>query len=107
MYFSAVFNRKRLPEAIGMMLATEMMVPGRLEEQIKGWRRVGFADENMRYLIDHTIIDIEHAEGWMQKVVKPIIYNEPKIMDDIIMGMARRLYYSEKICESMLEFLTR
>ncbi len=40
-----------LTEAIGMMLATEMMVPGRLEEQIKGWRRIGFADGNMRYYL--------------------------------------------------------
>ena len=33
-------------------LATELMVPGRMEKQVDGWRRIGLADNDMNYLYD-------------------------------------------------------
>jgi len=105
MYFNAVFNRSQLPQAIGMMLATELMVPGRLDRQILGWRRVGLRDDDMRYLLEHTVVDVEHAKGWMDEVVLPMLAREPALMAEIVLGMARRLDHAGAVCDHMVAFL--
>ncbi|MGN4107417.1 iron-containing redox enzyme family protein [Burkholderia gladioli] len=105
MYFHAVFNRALLPQAIGMMLATELMVPGRLDQQIMGWRRVGWPEERMRYLLEHTVVDVEHAHGWMHEVVMPMIQARPDLMAPIAFGMARRLEHAAAVCDRMMELL--
>lgn len=105
MYFHGVFNRALLPQAIGMMLATELMVPGRLDRQIQGWRRVGLDDDTMRYLIEHTVVDIEHAAGWMNEVVLPMLAERPEVMGEIVLGMARRLEHAAAVCDRMMTLL--
>jgi hypothetical protein len=88
-----------------MMLATELMVPGRLDQQIAGWRRVGLKDESMRYLLEHTVVDVEHANGWMHEVVLPMLERRPDLMADVVLGMARRLAYAAQVCDGMMAFL--
>lgn len=105
MYFHTAFNRALLPQAIGMMLATELMVPGRLDQQIAGWRRVGLTDQDMSYLIIHTVVDVEHAAGWMNEVVKPLIKKNPSFIPDIALGMARRLEHAAEVCDYMAGWL--
>jgi pyrroloquinoline quinone (PQQ) biosynthesis protein C len=107
MYFHAVFNRAMLPQAIGMMLATELMVPGRLDQQILGWRRVGWPEEKMRYLLEHTVVDVEHAHGWMHEVVMPLLQVRPDLMPSIALGMARRLEHAAEVCDQMMVLLPR
>jgi len=105
MYFNAVSNRSLLPQAIGMMLATELMVPGRLDQQIMGWRRVGMRDADMAYLLEHTVVDVEHAKGWMDEVVLPMLQCDSTLMADIVLGMARRLDHAGAVCDDMVDFL--
>jgi pyrroloquinoline quinone (PQQ) biosynthesis protein C len=105
MYFQTVFNRALLPQAIGMLLATELMVPGRLEQQIMGWRRVGWPDSSMRYLLEHVVVDVEHAHGWMEFVVVPLLSKRPKIMSSFVLGIARRLDYAGAVCDRMMTLL--
>ncbi|QQR41757.1 iron-containing redox enzyme family protein [Myxococcus xanthus] len=54
-------NRSRLTEILGALLATETMIPGRFEWQIQGWRRLGVGDKPLEYLLEHTTVDVEHA----------------------------------------------
>jgi pyrroloquinoline quinone (PQQ) biosynthesis protein C len=105
MYFHAALNRALLPQAIGMMLATELMVPGRLDQQILGWRRIGWPDAKMHYLIVHTVVDIEHARGWMEKVVIPILQGNPDFMSAVALGIARRLEHAGAVCDKMMQLL--
>jgi hypothetical protein len=107
MYFHGASNRALLPQAIGMMLATELMVPGRLDHQIQGWRRVGVTDESMQYLIEHTTVDVEHAHGWLVEVVMPLLRDYPHVLPEIALGMARRLEYAGAVCDRMMELLPR
>jgi pyrroloquinoline quinone (PQQ) biosynthesis protein C len=107
MYFDAVLNREKLYQAIGMLLATELMVPGRLEYQIEGWKRTGLADESMQYLQLHTLVDITHAEGWMRNVVVPLLAQDPAAMKPMTLGMYRRLVYAADVCDYMLADLRR
>ncbi len=107
MYFDAVVNREKLYQAIGMLLATELMVPGRLEYQIEGWKRVGLAPDEMVYLQLHTTVDITHAEGWLNNVVVPLLERDPAAMAPMTLGMYRRLVYAADVCDYMLEHMRR
>lgn len=107
MYFHAVFNRALLPQAIGMLLATELMVPGRLDYQIVGWRRTGWPDADMSYLLIHTVVDVEHANGWMNEVVTPLLEQCPELVAPMALGMMRRLEYAAAVCDRMMKLLPR
>jgi pyrroloquinoline quinone (PQQ) biosynthesis protein C len=100
-YLHAVTDRSLLLQAIGMLLTTELMVPGRLDQQIQGWRRVGLKDEQMQYLLEHTIVDPIHAHGWMENVVKPLLRARPELMPELVIGMLRRLDYAGAVCDRM------
>lgn len=104
-YFVGTADRRRALQLIGMLLATESMVPGRLQKQIDGWRRVGLADEDMTYLLEHTVVDVEHAEDWMEHVVRPIIRERPEAMRDITLGALRRLEIAGRVCDRMMTHL--
>lgn len=105
MYFQSTTNRALLPQAIGMMLATELMVPGRLDQQIMGWRRVGMPEADMTYLLEHVVVDVEHAHGWMNNVVIPLLAKHPRFMNELALGMFRRLEYAGAVCDCMLRYL--
>jgi pyrroloquinoline quinone (PQQ) biosynthesis protein C len=105
MYFHGVVNRRRLPQAIGMMLATELMVPGRLDRQIAGWRRVGLSEQALHYLLEHTVVDIEHAHGWVEQVAVPLVHIHPELIPEIALGLVRRLDYAGIVCDRMLSLL--
>ncbi|MDP9126330.1 MAG: iron-containing redox enzyme family protein [Pseudomonadota bacterium] len=107
MYFDAVVNRDKLYQAIGMLLATELMVPGRLEYQIDGWKRIGLAEESMLYLQLHTTVDVKHAEGWLRNVVVPLLERHPAAMSAMALGMYRRLVEAAEVCDYMLEHLRK
>ena len=100
-YLVTALHRHRLPELIGSLLATETMVPGRLQCQIDGWKRVGLPDEAMTYLIEHTVVDIEHAAGWLEGVVKPILEIQPNLLGDVVLGVLRRLQLAGDVCDAM------
>lgn len=99
LYFYSSFNRSKLFIAIGAMLATELMVPGRLDAQIQGWKRVGVQNVDMKYLIEHTIVDVEHADGWIQNVVQPLLASNPSILNDLVKGISYRLFFALNVCD--------
>lgn len=104
-YFDTTMDRGRLVQAVGAMLATEMAVPGRIECQLEGCRRVGIPDDVLRYLEEHVTLDVTHAAGWMKHVVAPLLREHPNLMPDLAMGMLRRLSAAEAVCERMLVHL--
>jgi pyrroloquinoline quinone (PQQ) biosynthesis protein C len=104
-YLHTVTDRAQLAQAMGMLLTTELMVPGRLEQQILGWRRVGLKDEQMQYLIEHTVVDPIHAHGWLENVVLPLLREQPQLMSEMVFGMLRRLEYAGAVCDRMIVLL--
>lgn len=104
-YFLGAADRGHAVHLIGMLLATESMVPGRLNKQIAGWRRVGLREEQMTYLLEHTVADVEHAEDWMTHVVQPIIRDRPEMRTELTLGAARRLEIAGRICDDALDRL--
>ncbi|WP_342380358.1 iron-containing redox enzyme family protein [Myxococcus stipitatus] len=91
MYMSMAMNRSRLTEILGALLATETMIPGRFEWQIQGWRRVGMADKPLAYHLEHTTVDVEHANAWMDEIIIPLLARNPAAMPELVLGIMLRL----------------
>lgn len=104
-YFVAATVRSYATQLTGMLLAVESMAPGRLAKQIEGWRRVGLGDEDMVYLLEHTVVDVEHAADWMQEVIAPILAERPEATREITLGVLRRLDIAGRICDRMVPYL--
>lgn len=101
MYLSLATNRAKLTELIGTMLATELMIPGRFEYQIEGWRRLGISDGLLAYHLEHVTVDAEHAQDWLHKVVMPILHHDPSAMIDIVRGVSRRLDTAARVSDRL------
>lgn len=99
MYFQTATDRRLAPQAVGMLLATELVVPGRIDRQIDGWRRVGLTDDEMHYLREHVTVDVEHAQGWLDHVVLPLAGIRPDLLPEVAIGVLRRLDAALRVCE--------
>lgn len=105
MYFQAAADRRLAPQAVGMLLATELVVPGRLHRQVDGWRRVGLTDPEMHFLLEHATVDVAHGQGWLDHVVAPLATSHPELLPEVTIGMLRRLDGSLRVCDrAMTEF---
>ena len=72
---------------VGMMYSTEFLVPLQLRSVIAGWRRVGAKDVEIQYLLDHFEGDVEHAAGWADSVVRPIISRNEIAQREMLIGV--------------------
>ena len=105
LYFAACTNRQFMDLALGALLATEHVVPGRIDHQLDGWKRLGYADEQLEYLSEHIVVDVEHAAGWLNEVVKPTLASYPQTLTGIAAGVELRLVASLRVCDRALEAL--
>ncbi len=105
LYFQGAFDRSRLTQLIGNMLATETMVPGRVDLQVEGWKRVGMAESELGYLNEHVSVDVEHAKGWLHNLVLPLVVDHPEMAEELAFGALRRLKAAEDVCSKMMTHL--
>ena len=105
MYFQTSSDRSLAPQSIGMLQATELVVPGRLERQIEGWRRVGLTDGEMHYLLEHVTVDVAHAEGWLNHVIAPLAAGRPDLLPEVGIGILRRLDCALAVCDRAMRDL--
>lgn len=104
-YLSAVLDRTKMTQAIGAMLATELMISNRFVYQIEGWKRNGIGVEHLKYLTEHVTVDAEHAEHWMERVVLPLVRRYPVVIPDLALGAARRLDVAGGVCDRLYRHL--
>jgi pyrroloquinoline quinone (PQQ) biosynthesis protein C len=103
LYFSACASRRLMDQALGMLLATEHVVPGRIDHQLNGWRRLGYHEAQLEYLSEHIVVDVEHAAGWLNEVVKPVLSSYPECLPGVVAGVECRLAMSLRVCDRALE----
>ncbi len=101
MYLSLATNRPKQSELVGVMLATELMIPNRFQYSIKGWQRVGLKEDDLDYLIEHTSVDQAHSEDWLNQVVMPILINNPAAMSEVVLGIFRRLSIAMSVLDRL------
>jgi hypothetical protein len=104
-YLSMATNRGKLAQLVGVMFATENMIPGRFEHQIEGMRRLGVLDSQMSYMLEHTTVDVGHANDWLEHVVKPLLAEHPHVVGELAFGVLRRLDAAGRVCDRMLTHL--
>jgi hypothetical protein len=91
--------------SVGCIAATEIAVPKRFERIIRGGRRLSVPPAVIEYYQEHVLVDPDHADGWLEEVVVPIVAHEPDAAVDVATGVLLRLNTSKAYCDCLLETL--
>lgn len=82
--------RRNAFRAQGTLGAVELLAPQRCTRVVHGALRVGMKKKSVVYYGAHAIIDIGHAEGWLEHVVKPQVAAHPSARVGIAEGLIVR-----------------
>ena len=82
--------RRNAFRAQGTLGAVELLAPQRCTRLTTGAERVGIPKKAMVYYAAHAIVDIGHAEGWLDHVVKPQVAQIPAARVGIAEGLMAR-----------------
>jgi hypothetical protein len=83
-------SRRNAFRAQGTLGAVELLAPQRCTRVVHGALRVGMKKKTVVYYGAHAIIDIGHAEGWLNHVVKPQVDAHPDSRFGIAEGLIVR-----------------
>ncbi len=89
MLWSCIARRNAF-RAQGTLGAVELLAPQRCTRVVHGALRVGIRKKTVVYYGAHAIIDIGHAEGWLDHVVKPQVAAHPPARVGIAEGLIAR-----------------
>ncbi len=91
----------------GLLAATEMLDPPHYSKLIQGMRRI-FNDQKIdhSYYLEHEQIDVEHAKGWLRKVILPELEADPQKTRDFWLGFYLRLDSAKRYYDRLLQLLT-
>jgi pyrroloquinoline quinone (PQQ) biosynthesis protein C len=82
--------RRNAFRAQGTLGAVELLAPQRCTRLTTAAERVGIPKKAMIYYAAHAIVDIGHAEGWLDHVLKPQIAQVPAARVGIAEGLMAR-----------------
>lgn len=82
--------RRNAFRAQGTLGAVELLAPQRCTRVAHGAARLGIRKKSVVYYTAHAIIDIGHAEGWLDNVVKPQVEEHPPSRVQIAEGLLAR-----------------
>ncbi|MGI9078484.1 MAG: iron-containing redox enzyme family protein, partial [Gemmatimonadaceae bacterium] len=83
-------SRRNAFRAQGALGAVELLAPQRCTRVVHGAYRVGIPKKTMSYYGAHAIIDIGHAEGWLERVVRAQVADIPDSRVGIAEGLVSR-----------------
>jgi hypothetical protein len=90
---------------VGMLFTNEFLAPVQLAPVIQGWRRMGLQDSEMEFLISHYEGDIEHANGWADRVVAPCLVSTPFAQREILIGVHQHIQILSRLYDRLLDGL--
>ncbi len=82
--------RRNAFRAQGTLGAVELLAPQRCTRLTAGAARVGIPKKAMIYYAAHAIVDVGHAEGWLEHVVRPQVTETPAARVGIAEGLMAR-----------------
>lgn len=92
----------------GLLAATEMLDPPHYTQLLGGFARTSTNDIDIGYYKEHESIDVIHANGWMNKVVLPILNKHPDKIPDFWLGFYLRLDSVQRYYDNLLNaFMTK
>ena len=86
----ACIPRRNAFRAQGVLGAVELLAPQRCTRLVHGALRVGITKKTMVYYGAHAIIDVGHAEGWLDHVVAAQVAELPESRIGIAEGLMIR-----------------
>jgi hypothetical protein len=98
--------RRHRHKAIGYFGVTEYLAPRRFKHVVAAWRRNALPTDGIRYHQAHIGIDAQHAQGWMQNVIAPMVDACPEEGLHIALGVAIRLNSSQRTLDAILDHFT-
>lgn len=98
-------NRKHFAAALGYFAAMEYLVPHRFEHVLAAWSRNGLRAEDIEYHRLHIEIDVIHARGWLDNVIKPLVADDPRKAADVTRGVFYRLNSSASYLDALTPML--
>jgi hypothetical protein len=96
-------SRRHYFKAVGYFGVTEYLAPRRFKHVVKAWRRNGLPEVGVEYHDLHIVIDTQHANGWFNNVVVPLVEKDSEIGRDIALGAAIRLSTSSRYLDQLLK----
>lgn len=90
---------------VGMLFTNEFLAPVQLAPVIQGWRRLGLRDSEMEFLISHWEGDIEHANGWADRVVAPCLLSAPFAQREVLIGVHQHIQILGRLYDRLLDGL--
>lgn len=100
-------SRRHYYKAIGYFGVTEYLAPRRFKHVVAAWERNGLSSPGIAYHELHIRIDAEHANGWMNNVIAPLIASDPAIGFEVAMGALIRLNSSARYLDSLLAHFSK
>lgn len=99
--------RRNAFRAQGVLGAVELLAPQRCTRLVHGAVRVGIDKRTMGYYGAHAIIDVGHAEGWLDHVLRPQVSELPASRIGIAEGLLVRADASLDYFDWTLEGMRR
>ena len=90
----------------GALLATEILVPWRVNKLKEGCSRLGYSAFEMEFFDVHSSCDDGHARDWLSNVIIPICLKSPSIRESVIHGIGIRLATSWSYLEFKMIYAT-
>lgn len=84
-------NRRYAWHSIGALGAIELTAPGRSRATADGLKRLGFDGKARRYFELHAVLDVKHSKDWNEKVLTPLVAEDPRRAVAIAEGALIRL----------------
>lgn len=98
-----VLRRALIFRAIGYFAAIEALFPMRCVSLITAWKRLGLPMEAISYHQEHVKIDVHHAHGFFNNVIRPLVEMKPELSREISWGVFARLNSSNRHLDGLLE----
>lgn len=84
-------SRRYAWHSIGALGAIELTAPGRSRATADGLRRLGIDGKARRYFELHAVLDVKHSKDWNDKVLAPLVAEDPRRARAIAEGALIRL----------------
>lgn len=106
MMFLALF-RSFYPYCIGYLGHLEALTPLRFASIAHAGRRLGLEPGLLAYHTEHSVLDSDHAHGWLHHIILPFIQDHgPQAARDVATGVCLRELVAKRYWDALLAQLT-
>lgn len=91
----------------GMLAATEMLDPYHYGKLIQGISLLFKSESvNYDYYIEHEVVDVQHANSWLNNIIIPELSKKPHKTEDFWLGFYMRLNSAKQYYDHLLKLFT-